>query len=305
MRIIRRNSKPVSLIILLAAYIMAWAVGLLIFYVCPPDISPVLSSLYADIGAALVIYLFSFAFNNSSFYDPYWSVAPFVLSIYWSVTFGNPSSFTDTIILLVILLWSFRLTLNFLRGWRGIRHEDWRYLSLKKQFPKYYWFVSLFGIHLLPTLIVFTAIMPSYVYLHRANIVEDFSVIFWGGLISIAGTVIELIADEQLTMFREKFKDHKHNIDTGVWKYSRHPNYFGEIIFWWGLWIMMMGVNYQFWWTFTGALAVTLMFIFISIPMMEKRAMQNKPGYKEYRQKVSMIIPWFQKKKKINESEVA
>ncbi len=296
MRISRRYSQPLSILLLTGGYVTAMGAAMLVFILCPGYFSPVLSSLLADIGAALVIYLFSVAFNNSSFYDPYWSVAPFIMAIYWSVTYGNPSSTTDTIILLVVLLWSLRLTLNFLRGWKGIRQEDWRYVQLRQRNPKTFQLINLLGIHLFPTVIVFCGTMPVYVYLHRANIAEDYNYIFWGATMAFAGTLIELIADEQLRAFR-KVKGHTGCIRTGLWRYSRHPNYFGEIIYWWGLWVMMMGVNQQFWWTGFGALGITLMFIFISIPMMETRALQTKPGYAAYLRGVSMLIPWFPSKK--------
>lgn len=273
----------------------ALAGGLMIFILCPPGISPVLASLAADIGATLVIFLFSWAFKNSSFYDPYWSVVPFVLALYWSVTYGNPASFNDTIILLVILLWSFRLTLNFLRGWKNVKQEDWRYVALRNQTGRYFGLVNLFGIHLFPTLVVFAAMMPVYVYLHRENIRADIQILYLGFALSFAGTVIELIADEQLRAFKLK-QESTQCIDNGLWRYSRHPNYFGEILFWWGLWIMMMAVNWNFWWTITGAMAITIMFVFISIPMMEKKSLITKPGYAIYQKKVSMIIPWFRKK---------
>lgn len=291
----KKNSFSMAILLLLAAYIAALAGGLMIFILCPPQISPVLSSLAADIGATLVIFLFSWAFKNSSFYDPYWSVLPFVIALYWSVTYGNPASLADTIILLVILLWAIRLTLNFLRGWKGLSQEDWRYKALRLQSGKYFGIVNLLGIHIFPTLIVFAGMMPVYVYLHRENITEDYNYIFWGSLLSLTGTLVELIADEQLRAFKLKNDYHK-TIDIGLWRTSRHPNYLGEIMFWWGLWIMMMGVNGQFWWTVTGALSITLMFIFISIPMIEKKAMLNKPDYKNYKKKVSMIIPWFRGK---------
>lgn len=287
-------SKKISLILLLIAYLTALATGSVVFLVCPSGFSPLLSSLIADIGATIIVYLFSLGFNNSSFYDPYWSVTPLVFGLYWSVTYGNPASFADTVILLVILLWSIRLTTNFLRGWAGINQEDWRYGALKQQSPKTFWITNLGGIHIFPTLLVFAAMMPVYIFMHRENIAEDYRYIFWGSFLCLSGTVIELIADEQLRNFK-KTNDHHSYIQNGLWKFSRHPNYFGEIIFWWGLWIMMMGVNRQFWWTGMGALSITMMFVLISIPMMEKRTQNTKTGYETYQKKVSMLIPWFRK----------
>ena len=292
---VKQYTRTFSLWMLFVAYVVAISAGYIIFLVCPSTFSPVLSSLIADLGATLVIYLFSLGFNNSSFYDPYWSVIPFVLALYWSVNYGNPASMTDTIILVVILLWSLRLTSNFIRGWNGIDQEDWRYGALKTQSPRLYWLTNLTGIHLFPTLLVFTGMMPVYVFMHRENIPEDYNYVLGGGLLSVAGTTIELIADEQLRRFKKQHGPNE-SIRSGLWNFTRHPNYFGEILFWWGLWIMMMGINNLFWWTGMGALAITMMFVFISIPMMEKKSLQTKQGYKQYIKDVSMLIPWFSRK---------
>ncbi len=292
---VKQFTRTFSLWMLFVAYVVAISTGYIIFLVCPSTFSPVLSSLIADLGATFVIYLFSLGFNNSSFYDPYWSVVPFVLALYWSVNYGNPASMTDTIILVVILLWSLRLTVNFIRGWNGIEQEDWRYGALKKQAPRLFWLTNLAGIHLFPTLLVFTGMMPVYVYMHRENIPEDYNYVLGGGLLSLVGTLFELIADEQLRSFKKQHGPHE-SIRTGLWKYTRHPNYFGEILFWWGLWIMMMGINRLFWWTGMGALSISMMFVFISIPMMEKKSLHSKQGYKQYMNDVSMLIPWFSRK---------
>jgi steroid 5-alpha reductase family enzyme len=115
-----------------------------------------------------------------------------------------------------------------------------------------------------------------------------------GFLISIAAIEIERRADNQLRDFKRNPKGKK-VCEIGLWKYSRHPNYFGEITFWGGIFVMGLGLNPSENLTYgTGFLLMVLLFVFISIPMMEKRQM-NKEGYVEYRKRVWMLVPWFRK----------
>ncbi|MCK5471416.1 MAG: DUF1295 domain-containing protein, partial [Cyclobacteriaceae bacterium] len=119
---------------------------------------------------------------------------------------------------------------------------------------------------------------------------------FPGFFIALSAIEIERRADNQLRKFK------KNNIqtndlvcDVGLWKYSRHPNYFGEITFWGGIFIIAYGLNPSENLVYgTGLLSMIILFIFISIPMMEKRQMQ-KEGYTAYRRQVSMLVPWFRK----------
>ncbi|MDD5017054.1 MAG: DUF1295 domain-containing protein, partial [Eubacteriales bacterium] len=77
---------------------------------------------------------------------------------------------------------------------------------------------------------------------------------------------------------------------SGLWRYSRHPNYLGEVLFWWGVWVIQMSVLPALWWTIFAPTAMTLLFLFISIPMMEKRLLASKEGYAAYKKSTSMLL---------------
>lgn len=199
------------------------------------------------------------------------------------------------IICLLVSFWGIRLTYNWVKGWPGLHHEDWRYIDLREQNGKLYWIVSFSGIHLFPTVLVFAGLIPTYYAMQISaplNITDFIAII-----ITFAAIMIELISDEQLRSFR-KSQDYKSGkiIAKGLWKYSRHPNYFGEVSFWVGLSVFSFHYDLNsFWWLFSGAISMILLFVFISIPMMEKRSKQLRPGYDDYVQKVSMLVPWFNK----------
>ena len=249
----------------------------------------------ADFVGTIFIFISSRLLKNSSMYDPYWSVAPIVILFYLLFINGIPPHYLRIIMISIIIVWwGVRLTGNWLRTWPGLQHEDWRYVKLAKDTGKFYWPISFLGIHLLPTIVVFFGCLPliPIVFSDTPVMWTDFP----GFFIALSAIEIERRADNQLRKFK------KNNIqtndlvcDVGLWKYSRHPNYFGEITFWGGIFIIAYGLNPSENLVYgTGLLSMIILFIFISIPMMEKRQMQ-KEGYTAYRRQVSMLVPWFRK----------
>ena len=104
---------------------------------------------------------------------------------------------------------------------------------------------------------------------------------------------IEATADKQLYKFLRGKKKPGEILNKGLWAYSRHPNYFGEIMFWWGLHLLGLAADRSYWWTAIGPLSITLMFLFISIPLIDKRSLERRPHYTEHMKRVSACIPWF------------
>ena len=147
--------------------VFAYAVALVVALIVGHRVTfehPIAVALAADVAATVVIFLFSVAFRNSSFYDAYWSVVPPVIALYWAqrpeAVGVNP--FRLAIVTALIWLWGARLTWNWNRGWTGLDHEDWRYVDLKEKTGVFYWLVSLLGIHMMPTLWVFGGMLPVY-----------------------------------------------------------------------------------------------------------------------------------------------
>ncbi len=274
-----------------AAFLGSWAVIMLL----QGRIDPLLLTFLADAAATVVVFIFSTAVGNASMYDPYWSAAPIAMAFFWNSLSPNPYSAHNILILIAVCFWGVRLTLNWARGWEGLSHQDWRYSMLREKNPALFPLTNFFGIHLFPTLMVFLGLIPVYLSLTVRFQAMNILVIL-GFLISIGATVVEFIADEQMKRFRKQASSHEY-IDSGLWRYSRHPNYFGECTFWWGFWVFLVGVNANMWWTLFGPLSITLMFLFVSIPMAEGRILEKRPLYTEYREKVSMLLPWIRRMK--------
>ena len=110
-------------------------------------------------------------------------------------------------------------------------------------------------------------------------------------LVITAGAIlVELVADEQMRAFARS-KERGAIMDRGLWAWSRHPNYFGELGFWWGLWLFGIAAAPGWWWTIVGPLAMTAMFLFASIPMLDERSAERRPGYAEHMRRVSALLP--------------
>ena len=271
-------SKTASIIWLLIAYVFAtW-----IFFLATvlfDKLGPLLAVLIADVAATLVIFAFSLGFDNTSVYDPYWSVAPLWIIITWMSKFGGAVTFRQGLVTSLILLWAVRLTVNCVQRWRGMGHEDWRYAGFRPL--KAYWLVSLAGLQFMPTIIVLTACLPLLTVFRPGS-----TPLNWIDAVAFAVTsgaiLLETLADRELRMASGKKGE---LITSGVWNWFRHPNYAGEVSFWWGLALFGMAAGSEFW-ALSGPVAMTLLFIFISVPMMDRRM---KTRYKSYESHIESL----------------
>ncbi len=250
----------------------------------------------ADLAATMAVFIFSRAFNNTSFYDAYWSVAPATVALWLALGPGSVAGLTlrQGVVLALVGLYAVRLTFNWARGWSGLTHEDWRYVDLRKKTGKLYWVVSLLGLHVMPTVMVLLGLIP----LHAALVVNPsgFGAIdVVAAVVTLGAIVIETVADEQLRNFRRQKREDGEICTVGLWGWSRHPNYFGEMSFWFGLFLFGIAAGAA-WWSGVGFVAMIGLFAGASIPMAERRSLMRRPHYAEHQRRVSMIVPWFPKK---------
>jgi steroid 5-alpha reductase family enzyme len=289
-----RFNKNSSLLICGIVYLITF-IGSYLCLALFEELGQIYSVLIIDIIATVFIFLVGIVFRNASLYDAYWSVAPVPIALYWwSLSGFDMEDGRKILAFLALLLWAVRLTLNWARGWIGLTHEDWRYGMLRQKTGIFYPFVNLAGIHLFPTLMVFLGCMPLYFILSTENEIPLGWMDYLGFSVSIIGILMELIADEQLRTFKKKNADNPLSfIDSGIWYFSRHPNYFGEILFWTGLFFMAISADSSIYWTAAGFMAMYAMFRFISIPMMDERMIKKRPKYAELMNKVSQLVPWF------------
>jgi len=277
-----KSSRTASFIIITLIYVLAAVVGVAV-YACLPY-SFWLNLLIADIAATVVTFVFSVIFRNASVYDPYWSVQPIVIILAFAM--GKTITPVKIMLLFAVCLWGIRLTANWAYTFHGLDHQDWRYTMLREKTGFFYPFINFTGIHLVPTLVVYGCILPAvYVVISVAegNIFSAMAV-----ALSVAAAVFQGTADIQMHKFRKAKMGGF--IRTGLWKYSRHPNYLGEILMWWGVALAAVSVLPFSLYLIAGAIANTLLFLCVSIPMADGRQ-SKKDGFAEYKKQTRMLLP--------------
>ena len=260
------------------------------------DQSPLWNMFWADIAATVAIFVFSRLYKNSSFYDAYWSVIPPLIALYWTMaaTAQGIDMTRAWLVVILVWLWGVRLTANWATFWPGLEHEDWRYGPIKKNAGKWNALADFSAIHLFPTVIVFAACLPIY-----AAVAMDARPLntldYLAAAVTLIAILIELVSDIQLHRFLTHRKPDE-IMKTGLWALSRHPNYFGEWLFWAGLALFGLAAVPSAWfWVVPGAVAMLVMFLVASIPMIDKRSVEQRPEYQAHMARVSGFVPWFPK----------
>ncbi len=282
------KKKVVGLLILLLIYAAAVVIGGCVFLLIEKYMSFIIAILIADVSATVFVWAMGVLCRTPSVYDPYWSLQTFFIYL-GALIYYNNWSLLALIPLFCIFIYSVRLTLNFIKGFHDLTYIDWRYNMLKEKSGKLFQLVNLFGICMFPTLVVYSASIPLMVYASLPPEALSYLDLIGSSLI-LLGTLLELISDLQMKQFIKNRKSKNEVINIGLWKYSRHPNYLGEIIIWFGVAFVLIIHNIQYWYWIAGAVINLLMFLFISIPMEEKHMLSYKPNLKEYIKTTSCLL---------------
>lgn len=276
-------------LVCIIAYGLAFAVAAVTVAMAPAW-HPLWVTLVADVAATLIVVAVGMAVRNASVYDPYWSVAPPIILAYWIWLSGLETvSLREGLVFLLVLAWGVRLTVNCMRRWRDLSEEDFRYRDLRAGSGIWFPFVNLFGIALFPTLLVFAGCLPLYPVTLSSTplgLLDGLAFAVTAGAI-----FLESVADEQLVRFKKTNPETGQICTSGVWGLSQHPNYLGELLFWWGLWLFAVAAEPDWWWTVVGPLAMSALFHFISIPMMLTRKRQRYTDYDEQVKDIPVLIP--------------
>ena len=279
------KDKGISQLICISIYIVSFYLA---YVLLPESINFIwLKITIWHLNATIFIYLGSVLLKNSSLYDPFWSVAPVPIVIYLSIQSEN-SILLKMLIIFPILLWATRLTRNWLISWEGFHHEDFRYIDLKNTNKYKAEFNNFFGIHLFPTFIVNICLYPLvYVFI---NDVDVNVYLYISSIITLIAVILETVADEQMRKFRSDPRNKGKTMKYKLWRYSRHPNYLGEVGFWFGVYFMGISSGFAPLWLIVCPLAMLLLFVLVSCPMMDERSLKNRPNYKEYMDNTSQLM---------------
>jgi steroid 5-alpha reductase family enzyme len=275
-------SRSASLGWIVLVYAIACGIAWLVMAASPAgSVRGLVAGLFASVA---VTYVASLLLKNGSVFDPWWSVLPPVVALQL-VTQWTPLTVACV---LVIFVWAVRLTLNWVVGWPGLGHEDWRYTRMYAQTPVPRWLTLLVGVQLVPAVFVTLGCLPLIPALTHGGAL---------GPIGLAATALglfaaglELAADEQRRAHAAARPGAL--MDVGLWSWFRHPNYLGEILFWVSLWgFGLAAAPATAWWTALGPIAMAGLFALASIPMMETRNAERRPGWAEYVARTPRLIP--------------
>ncbi len=240
-----------------------------------------------------LLWVVSVIVKNVSIVDLFWGLG-FVLigGFYFLKTEG--SEIRRIIILTLVAIWGLRL--SFYLAWRNIGEgEDYRYKEFRKKYGKKYWWVSYFQTFLLQGVLMWLISSPllGAQYFGRSvpfGIIDITGILFW-----VIGFFFETTGDFQLARFKSDPANKGKVMAAGLWKYTRHPNYFGDSSVWWGFGILCISAGAYL--PVLGSVLMTFIIIKISgVGLLEKNLRNMKPGYKEYIEKTSAFIPWFPKR---------
>ena len=277
-----KENRCASFVIVSVIYAFAAAIGIAVYRLLPFDMW--LSLLIADMASTVFTFIYSVVLGNASVYDPYWSVQPIVILAALMLEVG--ASLSGGLLLIAVTVWGVRLTANWAYTFRDLTHQDWRYTMLREKTGVLYPLINFVGIHSVPTLVVYAATLPAaYVIIERGEVNALFVLSL---LISILAAALQCVSDIEMHTFRKSGVGGF--IHAGLWKYSRHPNYLGEILMWWGIALAAISSLGFRWYLPLGAILNTALFLFVSIPMADARQ-SRKDGFDEYKRSTRMLLP--------------
>lgn len=243
----------------------------------------------------VVLWLVSLKLVNSSIVDIFWG-AGFVIAN-WVYFFLTPEGFLlrKLLISVLVTIWGLRLSIYILRRNWG-KPEDFRYQKWRCESGKIWWWKSFFQVFLLQGVllwIISAPLLAAQMGLQPAALtfLDILGLIIW-----LIGFFFESMGDYQLARFKANPANKGKVLDQGVWRYTRHPNYFGDSAQWWGYYLIAAAAGG--WWTVFSPALMTLLLLRVSGVALLEKTLETRPGYKEYIERTSAFVPWFPKKPK-------
>lgn len=273
------------------AYLAAGVLAAIVWSTAP-ELAPWARTLSAGLAATGLLWLVGVVRGNPSVFDPYWSLAPMFVAMAWA---HDPASagacvHRQFVVLCLVCAWGLRLTYHWWRTFPGLGHEDWRYTEMRHASGRLFPAVNLVVIHLSPTLMLLLACAAAYPAIVTGT--RDWGLLdLLAALCTTAAILLEARADREMRVFRARPRAAGTVYASGVWAWLRHPNYLGEMLFWWGLWLFSIAADPTALWAAAGPLVITAMFVFYSAPALDRRMAARSPAYREYMARVPSLLP--------------
>lgn len=235
--------------------------------------------------------------ENMGIVDVAWGIG-FILISLISYFLSKNSSLTQVLVLFMVYFWGIRLSSHIYSRNAG-KPEDPRYAKWRKEWGDSVLWKSFLKVFMLQGAFMLVIALPIIeLNSFTGEISSQISLLgIIGSLVWLVGISLEAVADAQLRHFISDKKNKGKLMTEGLWAYSRHPNYFGEALLWWGIWLMSFSVTGK-WWTVVGPITITYLIRFVSGVTMTENRWKRKKGFAAYKKRVNAFVPWFPKNKK-------
>ncbi|MDH3434462.1 MAG: DUF1295 domain-containing protein [Gammaproteobacteria bacterium] len=245
-----------------------------------------LTALYAILAVGIVAWLFSIVKRDVSFVDSLWSLF-FLLAAGVFALAAEPLGQRGMLVVVLVALWSLRLSVYITaRNWG--QHEDYRYQTIRKNNEPGFAFKSLyivFGLQGLLAWLIALPLLPAITSTSNLGLLDGVAALLW-----IIGFVFEAGGDYQLARFKRNPENKGHVLDTGLWRYTRHPNYFGDFCIWWGFYLFAVAAGG--WWSIASPLLMSILLLKVSgVAMLEKTISRRRPEYVDYIRRTNAFFP--------------
>ena len=279
------QAKTKGLLVNLLLYAVAFAIGAVPFSLIDDLL---LAEAVFTAAATMVVFIVTCFIPDTSLYDPYWSVAPVVMLLLAMVKY-RLFSINAILFFVCVCLWSIRLTGNWALTYKGLCREDWRYRRYREKLsPVGFFLINFAGLQYIPTIVVYLGLIGGFGVLRT----EGFDPRLLVGLaVMLIGVALELVSDRAIHRFLREHAGEGRTCDASIWRWSRHPNYLGELTFWLGVFLCYLLTGAGKWYLGLGFLSIFALFLFVSIPMMEKHNLERRSDYEAYRARTSVLIP--------------
>lgn len=241
-----------------------------------------------------IAWLISVVTKRADVIDPFWGPG-FIVVVMAAATVGEGAPEKARVVLAALVsVWGLRLGLHLLTRWMKEEHEDRRYAAMRDAGSQLWWLQSLVTVFWLQAAILWVVATPLIYAMTSDAEVNKFGMVA-GIVIYCVGLFFEAVGDHQLTVFRKKADTSGQVLDSGLWKYTRHPNYFGDFAVWWGFFAISLSCGAPIWTVISPLIMSVLLMKFSGVGMLEKDIKERRPGYSDYVERTNAFFPWFPK----------
>lgn len=251
----------------------------------------ILLCLGVSVGFFHVAFIIGQLKKNNGIVDPLWGISFTVLALF-SYLLGNKTT-VATIATALVCAWGLRLGYHLMKRFLSSKSEDWRYQEFRKNWGKHPILGAYFQVYLTQSILAFIVMLPVIAInmLSGKNAYYSWPLLVLGLLIWLKGYAFEVIGDKQLKDFLAQPNNKGKLMTKGLWSLTRHPNYYGEVVLWWGMFVIVMAQSPRYAWTVVGTLTISYLVRFVSgVPLTEKKQSKH-PDWPAYAKKTPAFFP--------------